>query len=88
MAGRKKWKVPQPNFAVGDVVLEIDKNMRRSQWNLWRITHVFPGPDRLVRVVDVRFNRREINTLALLESASVKASPDATDAGENVAAPA
>jgi hypothetical protein len=92
LAGRPKWKTPMRNFAVGDVVLEIDRSLRRSQWNLGRIVGVFPGPDGLVRVVDVRFDRgvfrRGINTLALLEPASAESIQSSTAAGEYGAAPA
>ena len=42
------------NFAVGDVVLELDKNLHREQWNIGHITKIFPGEDGLVRVVDVQ----------------------------------
>ncbi|KAI9554965.1 hypothetical protein GHT06_020249 [Daphnia sinensis] len=91
LAGRKKWKTPQPNFKVGDIVLEIDKGLRRGQWNIGRIAKTFPGPDGLVRVVDVQLERgifrRGIGTLALLESSSSGDSVPAPPAsGEDVPA--
>ncbi len=80
------------NFAVGDVLLEINRYLRCSQWNLGRIVVVFPGPDGLVRVVDVQFDRgvfrRGINTLALLEPATAESIQSSTAAGEYGAAPA
>ncbi|XP_045028164.1 uncharacterized protein LOC123471199 [Daphnia magna] len=91
LAGRKKWKSPLPNFKVGDVVLEIDKSLRRGQWNIGRIAKVFPGPDGLVRVVDVQLERglfrRGIDTLALLEVSSAgDVVPDIPASGEDVPA--
>jgi hypothetical protein len=92
LAGRPKWKTPMRNFAVGDVLLEINRYLRCSQWNLGRIVGVFPGPDGLVRVVDVQFDRevfrRGINTLALLEPATAESIQSSTAAVEYGAAPA
>jgi hypothetical protein len=74
LSARKKWKVQRPNFAVGDVVLEINKSLGRGQWNIGHITQIYPGSDGLVRAVDVQFPtgifRRGVTELCLLESNS------------------
>ncbi|KAK4013289.1 hypothetical protein OUZ56_025523 [Daphnia magna] len=70
---------PKPNFAVGDVVFEIDSFLRRRQLNLGRVTKTYPGADGLVRIVDVQYERglfrRGIGRLALLETGSSAGSP-------------
>ena len=45
---------PADNIQVGDVVVVIDPNAARREWKVGRIEQTYPGPDRLVRVVDVR----------------------------------
>ncbi|KAI9555042.1 hypothetical protein GHT06_020340 [Daphnia sinensis] len=74
LAARKKWKTKQPNFEVGDVVLEINKSLSRGVWNIGHIVKVFPGSDGCVRTVDVQLPsgifRRGITELCLLESSS------------------
>ena len=74
LSSRKKWKVQRPNFAVGDIVLEINKSLGRGQWNIGHITQIYPGSDGLVRAVDVQFPtgifRRGVTELCLLESSS------------------
>lgn len=43
-----------PEVAVGDVVLIADPNSPRGTWPRGRVTAVFPGPDGVIRVADVR----------------------------------
>ena len=49
-----------PNLKVGDVVLVKDENLPRSQWNLGRVTIVFPSDDGLVRSVELRMADRRL----------------------------
>ncbi len=71
---RKKWKTAQRNFAVGDVVMTLERGLTRGQWSTGHIVRVFPGSDGLVRVVDVQLPqgifRRGITEISLLESIS------------------
>jgi hypothetical protein len=60
LSARKKWKVQRSNFAVGDIVLEINKSLGRGKWNIGHITQVYPGSDGLVRAVDVQFSNRDL----------------------------
>ncbi|XP_055708913.1 uncharacterized protein LOC129805179 [Phlebotomus papatasi] len=67
---RKKWKKSEPNVRVGDLALLSKDNEPSIRWPLGEVTHVHPGPDGLVRVVDIRTAtgtyRRPITRLALL----------------------
>jgi hypothetical protein len=85
LAARKKWKVRRSNFAVGDVVLEVNKGFGRGVWSIGHVIQVFPGSDGCVRAVDIQTEtgifRRGITELCLLETnSSVPAS------GEDVSA--
>ena len=77
---RKKWQRVERNFAVGDIVLLMDKNLPRGQWKVGKIISVYPGEDDLVRVVQVETDdgeyRRAIHTLCLLEP--IKQDTDST----------
>ena len=90
---RKKWKSPTRNLAIGDVVMEHDKNLPRGQWSTGRVVAVHPGADLLVRAVDVQFKNgiflRGIQNLCLLEPYSADSSNQIVDepaSGENEAA--
>ena len=87
LTARMKWQTKDRNLAVGDLVLEVDKAAKRSQWKTGRITAVFPGADGLVRAVDVLFDtgtfRRGITELCLLDPGS-PSSPPEQGSGEHV----
>lgn len=51
---RRKWKVPEPNFRQGDVVLMVDPDLPRSSWPLARVIETRPSGDGLVRTVRVK----------------------------------
>ncbi|XP_058810131.1 uncharacterized protein LOC131675240 [Phymastichus coffea] len=51
---RGKWRNPNENFKVGQLVLIKDDRYPPSKWPLGRIIEVHPGPDNLVRVVTVK----------------------------------
>ena len=51
---RQKWTQDQRNFAIGDEVLIMDKNLPRFKWIVARITQVYPGRDGVVRIVDTK----------------------------------
>ncbi|XP_065090848.1 uncharacterized protein LOC135711822 [Ochlerotatus camptorhynchus] len=67
---RSKNTKTTSNLRPGMVVLLEDKNQPPLNWKLGRIMQVFPGPDGLVRAIDVSSNgvtyRRPINRIAVL----------------------
>lgn len=88
LATRPKWQKKERNFAVGDVVQELDRSLPRGKWSIGHVVKVYPGEDGLVRVVDVELPsgvfRRGINRISLLEP--VSAVPSVAASGENVPA--
>lgn len=50
---RNQWKRPNLTFQVGDIVLIKDIDSFQRVWPVGRITAVYPGPDGLIRTVDV-----------------------------------
>ena len=50
---RNKWKYPQRNFAINDIVVIRKDNYPPSEWQLGRILKVSPGSDNKVRVAEV-----------------------------------
>lgn len=67
---QKKWLSHQTNVLVGQIVILAEDNTPPSQWAIGKIIKTYPGPDDLIRVVDVRTNykvfRRPIHKLGLL----------------------
>ena len=51
---RNKWFQKRENVQVGDLVLELNPNRKRSQWEMALITNTYPGSDGLVRKVRIR----------------------------------
>ncbi len=70
LLSRTKWRHPQRNFSVGDIVLVQDETRVQRTWPLGRIIAVYPGDDDLIRVVKILRNgktyTRAINRLVLL----------------------
>ena len=68
---RGKWKNQIANIKVSDLVLVEDESCRRGKWPLARVTNTKPGPDGVVRVVDVKTKvgtyTRPVAKLRLLE---------------------
>ena len=60
VGSRRKWYFRNDNLRVGDVVVVIDAGTVRRQWNVGHIEQMYPGPDGLVRVVDVRVNGKTL----------------------------
>lgn len=67
---RKKNKMEVANLRSGMIVLIHDKNQPPLHWKLGRVTAVYPGPDGLVRAVDVFSEgstfRRALTKLSIL----------------------
>ena len=51
---RVRWRERSPNFKVDELVLLQDDDTRRGKWPLGQITKIMPGPDEVVRVVEIR----------------------------------
>lgn len=51
---RTKWKYPQRDFEVGDLVVIRQDNLPPNEWRLGRIEKVYRGQDSKVRAADVR----------------------------------
>ena len=56
---RNKWFQKRENVQVGDLVLELNPNRKRSQWEMALITNTYPGSDGLVRKVRIRTRNGE-----------------------------
>lgn len=50
---RTKWQEREQNLKIGDLVLIKDEINPPLRWPLAKITQIFPGKDKLVRVVEV-----------------------------------
>ena len=58
---------------VGDVVLLCEDNVTPTKWPIARVTEVYPGDDKLVRVVMIKtangtYRRLVVKTVLLLSS--------------------
>ncbi|XP_056017291.1 uncharacterized protein LOC130053762 [Ostrea edulis] len=51
---RRKWKQPEVNLNVGDIVLVKEKDFHRSMWPMAIVTKLFPSDDFLVRKVEIK----------------------------------
>ncbi|XP_037827795.1 uncharacterized protein LOC119615891 [Lucilia sericata] len=51
---RFKWKFPQRDYAIGDLVIIRQENLPPNQWRLGRVENVVRGKDQRVRVADIR----------------------------------
>ena len=74
LQARNKWMKVRPNLQVGDIVILKDSTFQKPTWPLARVEKTFPGPDSLVRVVDVycasKTYRRPVHELVLLVPAN------------------
>ena len=53
LQGRQQWTEPSENLREGETVLLVDTTSPRGSWPLAKVTRTFPGPDGLVRIVEV-----------------------------------
>ena len=71
---RQKWTMPKRNFRVGDVVLIVNEQTKRSFWPKGVIKETFPGSDGLVRRVRVTTANasliRDVRKLCRIEDAN------------------
>ena len=52
-----KWHEKKDNVGVGDLVLEIDENRKRGEWQMALVEEVFPGGDNLFHKVKIRTSK-------------------------------
>ncbi|XP_050350425.1 uncharacterized protein LOC126773518 [Nymphalis io] len=57
---RSKWKHPQENMKVNDIVLIKEENLPPTKWAMGRVIDVHPGTDGHIRVVTLRTKSGEI----------------------------
>ena len=55
-----KWHRKTRNYRVGDLVMLTDGNEFQCKWAMAKVVKLFPGPDGLVRAVDVQVEKRVI----------------------------
>ncbi|XP_037811016.1 uncharacterized protein LOC119603147 [Lucilia sericata] len=71
---RIKWQTPERNLQEGALVVIKDENLPPNSWRLGRVTKIYPGPDKRVRVAEVLTHRgiitRPIVKLILLPTES------------------
>ncbi|XP_045509323.1 uncharacterized protein LOC123704873 [Colias croceus] len=67
---RSKWKQPQTDLKLNDIVIIKDENLPPGKWALGRVVQLHPGSDGLVRVVTLKtkngYMKRPIVKLSLL----------------------
>ena len=57
MQTREKWNTPQSLLSVGTLVVIKDSNSPPLKWPLGRVERLYPGPDTIVRVAQVRTSK-------------------------------
>jgi hypothetical protein len=67
----RKWKTVKPNVEVGDLVLQVEKDVAPGHWQLAVVKEVHPSADGFVRTVTIKTKageyRRPITQLAPME---------------------
>lgn len=51
---RYKWKHPQRDVQINDLVVIRQENLPPNKWRLGRVLKVYPGSDHRVRVADIK----------------------------------
>ena len=68
---RHRWLINQQSVSTDDLVMIVNENIPRGQWELGRVVQLFPGDDNQVRVVKVKTAKgeyiRPVAKLCLLE---------------------
>lgn len=54
LQGRTKWKIPQDNLKIDDLVIIREEHLPPLKWKLGRVVELHSGSDNLVRVVSIR----------------------------------
>ncbi|XP_055846083.1 uncharacterized protein LOC129912027 [Episyrphus balteatus] len=73
IARRSKWHKNIKPVVEGSIVILVEPNDIRESWKMGRVTKVYPGPDGVVRICDVRLPngairlKRSVGRLAVLD---------------------
>ena len=51
---RGRWREHTENVKVGELVVVVDDDLKRSKWPLGRVTKTMPSADNVVRAVEVK----------------------------------
>ncbi|KAI7812768.1 hypothetical protein IRJ41_008898 [Triplophysa rosa] len=51
---RQKWQKDSNNLSIEQAVLIVDPQLPRALWPVGKVTRIFPGPDGLIRTVEVQ----------------------------------
>ena len=55
---RQKWHVMKRNVMVGDVVMIQDRNAKRGEWKLGKVSSVFPDSTGIVRSCNIKYKEK------------------------------
>lgn len=58
---RQCWHSSKRNLQVGDIVIDTEDTLPRSQWRLGRVSEVMKGKDGLVRRAKILLGERELS---------------------------
>ncbi|XP_045929797.1 uncharacterized protein LOC123985872 [Micropterus dolomieu] len=61
ITARQRWHSPMRNLLVGDIVMDTDKLLPRSEWRLARVLETVRGKDGLVRRVKISLGDKRLN---------------------------
>ena len=79
----EKWQTGQTNIDINDVVIIKEENTPSTLWPMGRITKVFDGNDKIVRVVELNTSSglfiRPVNKLVLLMKNDIDMPPLRSD---------
>ena len=53
LAPRRKWRAALPDLKPDDIVIEIDENTKRGEWQLRRVHRVIKSEDSMIRKVEL-----------------------------------
>lgn len=54
---RNKWKKPQENVSIGELVLVLDNNLPPSKWLMGRIIETYPDSNGMIRSVKLKLQK-------------------------------
>ncbi len=57
---RTKWTAATSNVKIGDVVFVKDETLQHRTWPIAKIIKIYPGPDKVVRTVDLLCHGKSI----------------------------
>jgi len=68
---RTKWFGANKSIQLDDIVIEVNERLERCSWPMGKVVQLYPGPDQLIRTVDVKFAsgvlKRPVSKLCILD---------------------